>query len=680
MRQLFFSIKRHVLPTVMTFFLFLALPLYLFSPLCAENNDLQQLYDSAESEANLEQMIELVDDLKNNKISLNDADASELRQLPWLTTFDADAILAFRREKGQILSLQELEPIIGSEKSAAIAPYVQFHKQEAPGKKAPAEGKDETKVALYSRLFWETPERKGIINGAYSGDNDKIYHRLQFSVPHLNACLIQEKDIGEPDVADFTSLSINAHDLGFVKSAVIGNYRLNFGEGLLIGECRYYSKGSDPTAGVRLSSKQLSSYTSSSESGFLQGAATTLKLDPLEVTSFYSANHLDAVINKNTGLITSFDKSGYHRTALEIGRKDNVAETLSGAHLLYNYQTGSLSGRAGGSVLNYRYSVPLNQLEPYATAGNQSSATLYSLETDCSLGKVSMFAEAAFSEKPHDASWIGGAEYEIFHGVNTVASIRRYGEHFFSPFAGAFAERGSGASNENGDYVGVKARINESLSVGAYYDLFTFPLLDDHCQYPSDGNDFKMVMTWKQSPAVGWNLQLQHKYKEVQANQGTTSHPLWTALPQISSCSRLDCDIDASRHLHLRSRGEVKKVVNKYLSGDTTLYGWLTYQQVGYHAGKLSLKGRCTLFNTEDYDAALYAYEDDLPLTSTLGLYNGRGKSLFLLASWQAIPQMNLAARYEITWYSDRELYSSGNDERATSSPGSFHLGCSLLF
>jgi len=189
-----------------------------------------------------------------------------------------------------------------------------------------------------------------------------------------------------------------------------------------------------------------------------------------------------------------------------------------------------------------------------------------------------------------------------------------------------------------------------------------------------------MVMTWKQSPAVGWNLQLQHKYKEVQANQGTTSHPLWTALPQISSCSRLDCDIDASRHLHLRSRGEVKKVVNKYLSGDTTLYGWLTYQQVGYHAGKLSLKGRCTLFNTEDYDAALYAYEDDLPLTSTLGLYNGRGKSLFLLASWQAIPQMNLAARYEITWYSDRELYSSGNDERATSSPGSFHLGCSLLF
>ncbi len=107
-------------------------------------------------------------------------------------------------------------------------------------------------------------------------------------------------------------------------------------------------------------------------------------------------------------------------------------------------------------------------------------------------------------------------------------------------------------------------------------------------------------------------------------------------------------------------------------------YGWLFYQQAGYTAGKFALKGRFTVFNTEDYDAALYAYEDDLPLTSSLGMYDGRGKSLFVVATWQLLPQMKLGARYETTWYSDREVYSSGNDERATSAPGSFHLGCFL--
>ena len=187
-------------------------------------------------------------------------------------------------------------------------------------------------------------------------------------------------------------------------------------------------------------------------------------------------------------------------------------------------------------------------------------------------------------------------------------------------------------------------------------------------------------MTWKQSPGVSWNLQLQHKYKEEQANQGSTGNPLWTALPKITDRSRLDCDVDVSRRVHLRSRGEVKKVVNKYQSGDSALFGWLIYQQAGYHVGTFSLKGRVTMFDSDDYDAALYAYEDDLPLTSTLGLYNGRGKSLFILASWQSMQGMKLAVRYDMAWYSDRDLFGSGNDERATSSPGSFHLGCLLSF
>ncbi len=689
MRKLFIALKRHVLRAVMTFFLFLTPLFFSFSLLHAEDSDLQQLFDSAESEANLEQLVELIESLKRNRISLNQADADELRQLPWLTTFDVHAILSYRHAKGPILSLQELEPVIGKDKVTTITPYILL--TPTPNPPSSALGTQHSALSLlvpqnsalslYSRLFWETTERKGIINGAYSGDNYKLYHRLQFSAPHVEAGFVQDKDIGEPDIADFSSLSIRAYDVGVIKNAVIGNYRLNFGEGVLMGQSRYFSKGSEPTSSVRLSSKQLSACSSSSESGFLQGAATTLKLDHVEVTSFYSANHVDAVINKTSGLITSFDESGNHRTSLETSRKDNVTETVTGANLLYRYQTGLVSAKLGSTLLYYKYSQPLAILTPQNSAlSTGSSALCYSIEADASLGKVNLFAEAAFSEKPNGSSWIAGAEYEIVHGVSMITSLRRYGENYFSPFAGAFAERGVGASNEGGDYVGIQAKVSDRLSVGAYYDLFTYPLLDDHCLYPSEGNDCRIFMKWKQSPNVIWNLQLQHKYKEEQSNQGSTSTPLWTALPKITNRSRLDCDVDVSRRVHLRSRGEVKKVVKKYQAGDTVFYGWLIYQQAGYHDGKFTLKGRVTLFNTDDYDAALYAYEDDLPLTSTLRLFNGRGKSLFLLASWQVLDRMKLAARYDVAWYSDREVYSSGNDERATSAPGSFHLGCLISF
>jgi hypothetical protein len=678
MRQTYFSFKRHAFPAVMTFVFFFAPPLCLPDLFSAENNDLQELLDNAESEVNIEQLLDLIEQLKTNKILINEADAGDLRQLPWLKTVDVQAILIYRRDNGAIDSLQGLETIIGKEKTASIAPYIRFKKEQA-SRRTPKAKAVEVDGSLYSRLFWETTPRKGILEGKYAGENYRLYNRVQFSAPHLKASLLQEKDIGEPDVADFTSFSINASDVGIIKSAVLGNFKLNFAQGLLIGQGRYYSKGSDPSGSVRLPSKQLLPYSSSSEYGFLQGAATTLKLDPFEITLFYSANHRDAVIN-DAGVITSLSTSGYHRTELEINRKDNVIETLYGANLLCHYQTGNFSGRVGGSVLNVNYPFPLDEFEPSAAASTLSSATLFSFETDFSLGRASLFAEAAFSQRPDDASWTAGAEYEIFKGLSTVAAIRRYGASYYSPFAGAFAERGSGASNEQGYYVGLNAKVSNRLSVGAYYDLFTFLLLDDHCPYPSDGNDARFFMTWKQSSLLTWNLQFQHKEKEEQANQGTSGDPLWTALPQITNRCRLDCDMTISRRVQLRSRGEVKKVVKEYLVGDQLFYGWLAYQQAGYTSGKFGLKGRFTVFNTDDYDAAIYAYEDDLPLTSSLGMYNGRGKSLFVVATWQALPQMKLGARYETTWYRDREVYSSGNDEQATSAPGSFHIGCSLQF
>ena len=674
----FFFMKRHAFRVVMTFFLFMLFPPFTSSVLCGENDDLQKLLNKVESEVSIERLIELIEELKKNKINLNEADSDELRQLPWLKSSDVQAILVWRREKGPIHSFHELESVLGKEKTATIAPYVRFQPESAFRRTLTPKAV-EVDGSLYSRLFWETTPRKGILNGKYAGANYKLYHRAEFSVPHIKASLVQEKDIGEPDVADFTSFSINASDLGLLKSAVLGSYKLNFAQGLLIGQGRYVAKGTDPTGSVQLFSKQVLPYTSSSESGFFQGAATTLKLDPLDVTLFYSANHLDAVIN-DAGVMTSISTSGYHRTELEISRKDNIIETLSGANILYHYQTGVVRGKVGGSVLHYSYPVPFDKLEPDAAVSTISSSSLYGIETDLSFRKLGLFAEAAFSRKPEDASWTAGAEYELLHGVTTVAALRRYGVDYYSPFAGAFAERGSGASNENGYYVGVNAKVSDRLSVGAYYDLFTFPVLGDNSPYPSSGNDSRLFMTWKQSPLLAWGMQVQHKYKEEQKNQGTSKIALWTPLPQRTNRCQLDCDIAVSGRVHLRTRGELKSVVKEYLAGDQPFYGRLLYQQVGYTAGNYGLKGRFTVFDTNDYDAAIYAYEDDLPLTSSLGVYDGQGKSLFLVATWQAMQQMKLGARYETTWYSDRKVCGSGNDERATSAPGSFHLGCFLSF
>mgnify|MGYP001805836801 CR=1 FL=1 len=662
--------KRRVARAVMAFSLLSACFSTLPPPAAAEDG-LGDLLDRGQIGGDVEQLQENLDALKARKIRINEAEPDALRQLPWLNSGDISSIVEVRRTRGAILSLRQLEAIIGPEKTARIAPYVTFARKTrlpSPEEKEPLSG------SFSSRVLWDTTPRDGLSDGRYPGDHFKLYNRLQLDYGNFQANLVHDKDIGEPDVADFVSLSLSASDLGIVQQAVLGNYRLNFGQGLLVGQSRFMSKGSEPSNSVRIGSKRLSPSSSSSEYGFFQGAAATLDLKPLEVTAFWSANLVDA--RNTTGTITSFDEAGYHRTMTERNRKDNVTETVYGGSLLYRFESGAVRGKAGGSWLRYDYGEPLK-----AIGSVDGSSSLGGVECDLLIGRLGFFGEAAWSEKPHGrVSWIAGADYQVLPKVNLLFAVRDYDPGYYSPFAGAFAERGDNASNEKGCYFGIEGAVSSKVSLGAYVDWFRFPVLDDHTDYASDGFDTRVFLDYRPSGAVALAFQYQHRYKEEQKNQGSSSSPVWTALPHITDRFRLDCDIDVSRRLHLRTRGEVKRVVKEYLAGDETYYGWLLYQQANFRVGSFGLKGRFTLFHTDDYDAAIYTYEDDLPLVFNSTAFSGRGKALFLVASWDVSRNLKLAGKFETTWYDDRDVYSSGADERDTSAPGSFHLGCSLRF
>lgn len=662
--------KRRVARAVMAFSLLSACFSTLPPPAAAEDG-IGDLLDRGQIGGDLEQLQENLDALKARKIRINEAEPDALRQLPWLNSGDISSIVEARRTRGAILFLRQLEALIGPEKTARIAPYVTFARKTrlpSPEEKEPLSG------SFSSRVLWDTTPRDGLSDGRYPGDHFKLYNRLQLDYGNFQANLVHDKDIGEPDVADFVSLSLSASDLGIVQQAVLGNYRLNFGQGLLVGQSRFMSKGSEPSNSVRIGSKRLSPSSSSSEYGFFQGAAATLDLKPLEVTAFWSANLVDA--RNTTGTITSFDEAGYHRTMTERNRKDNVTETVYGGSLLYRFESGAVRGKAGGSWLRYDYGEPLKAL-----GSVDGSSSLGGVECDLLIGRLGFFGEAAWSEKPHGrVSWIAGADYQVLPKVNLLFAVRDYDPGYYSPFAGAFAERGDNASNEKGCYFGIEGAVSSRVSLGAYVDWFRFPVLDDHTDYASDGFDTRVFLDYRPSGAVALAFQYQHRYKEEQKNQGRSSSPVWTALPHITDRFRLDCDIDVSRRLHLRTRGEVKSVVKEYLAGDETYYGWLLYQQANFRLGSFGLKGRFTLFHTDDYDAAIYTYEDDLPLVFNSTAFSGRGKALFLVASWDVSRNLKLAGKFETTWYDDRDVYSSGADERDTSAPGSFHLGCSLRF
>jgi hypothetical protein len=634
-------------------------------------NSLNDLLERSQSEGNIEQLLEELQELRKNKIPINQADADELLVLPFINASDAEKIIKWRQDMGAVSSAEELETVIGSAKAELIAPYLLFVERKQPG---PQGFLQQLKGSLSSRFFREIPERRGIETGKYAGENYRLYNRLKADIPHFGFSALQENDIGEPETDDFSSLSIHVEDLGVVKRAVIGNYELNFGQGLLFGQGRYFSKGVDAVDGVALSTSGIKPYTSASETGFLQGAASTLALDPFEITAFYSRNKIDASVTD--GVVTSILDTGYHRTESEQSKKDILVEEVHGVNLMYRYRSSQYAARLGGTWMRYRYGLPLQWLDNEKTERWSGS-----FEAEMVFGNVNVFSEAAFAHDPDAVSWICGMQASLTKNISAIAAVRRYDEHYYSPFAGAFAERGDDGSNEDGAYIGIGAKLSKNLQISGYYDFFRFPELSSSFELPADGHDARIYVTWRQSPSLKWYGMYQHKQREdtkIQSDDDGREYVM--AVPVTTNRLQLGLEARISPHIDLKTRGEGKFVDSGYLQENTSEKGWLVYEQLNYTSGKFGFRTRFSVFNTDSYDAAIYAYEDDLPLVYSLNTFSGRGRALFILASLEIMNRVRLAAKYETTWYADRDTYGSGNDLRESGSPASFHIGCFVQF
>ncbi|MEZ5195670.1 MAG: hypothetical protein R2764_04525 [Bacteroidales bacterium] len=86
---------------------------------------------------------------------------------------------------------------------------------------------------------------------------------------------------------DFYSGFISLQDIGFLKALSIGDYHLDFGQGLTLATGLAFGKSATSidmkrfAGGVRPS-------TSANENLFFRGAATTIRIKKVDITAFYS--------------------------------------------------------------------------------------------------------------------------------------------------------------------------------------------------------------------------------------------------------------------------------------------------------------------------------------------------------------------------------------------------------
>ncbi len=613
-------------------------------------------------------------------LNLNEADFDDLSKLWVLSDFQIKSLLDYRRSSRGIVSLYELALIDGFDYSTVqqILPFIQLsgnqRKEVLPLSKALRYAKQE--VYLRSTMVLQNAE--GYLPAAdssdtrYLGNKASLYTRYQMRYKkQLYLGVTMEKDPGEDFFTgsnragfDFYSLHFQVKDLGLVQNVVLGDYSAQFGQGLVLWSAFPTGK-SVYVMQVRKNAAGLRKYSSTNENMFFRGAGLTLGTESLQLTTFASYKAIDANIKSDTtvwesGYFSTLEGDGIHATQAEVEDKDAVQEAVVGANLNWKHEIFQV----GLSGLAYRYSHPLIKQETlrnlYAFQGTEN----YNLGADfqCMFRGVHLFGELALSQNQGHAYLIG-ALLRLHENLNASFVYRDYAKDYQALYAGGFGETDQ-TCNERGWYLGATLNPVKKVKLSAYYDFFRFPWLRTSVDAPSQGYAYLVQADFVATRDVNMYLRYQYKSRQKNSDADLADKGIPSLSDETKGTLRYQINYQLSKSWELRNRIEFSTY---YHADKGYAKGFMAYQDVLCSPFKfpLSLAFRYAIFDTDSYDARMYAYENDLLYSYSILPYYETGCRSYLMFKYKLADRVDFWLRFSHTWYQDKESIGSALNEIA---------------
>jgi len=594
------------------------------------NDIIQQITDSfiedADENLDIEALTQNLMYYYQSPLNLNKADFTELNELILLNPIQIDALLNHRKSAGDLLNIYELQSIkyFDLNTISLLLPFVKVSGElddlNLSLKQILTKGKHE----LFVRYERTVEKRAGYEDGRYLGSPDKVYSRYRYGYgQNLSYGFTLEKDAGEPFGGahnpvgfDFYSYHLYLKDYGPFKYLALGDYRLNFGQGLLMWSGFSTRKG-DLVLGTLKNAYLTKRFTSVTEHEFGRGVAATLEAGNLSFTAFASRKPIDANIQVLDTLsdevleISSLQTGGYHRTENEIEDKHAIKETLVGTN--FTFERKNIELGLSSMFTNYS-SLLVRNLEFYSQFQfNHHNLFNSSLNYRLLVNNFHFFGEWALSDdlKNNNANKLGIAALNgVLVSVDPKISIsmlhRYYNLYYEARYAKAFGET-SRPNNENGLYIGTTIRPNSRFQIDAYTDFYTHSWLRDQTDAPSQGFDYRTILTYKPSRKVKIYLRYRNEVKQrnLADNEMITDY----LVPHRKTSIRADVSYKLTKVLRFKTR--VERIT--YQENNSLIeQGFLAYQDVNLQPieSPFSFNARFSLFDTDSNNTRVYVYEN----------------------------------------------------------------------
>jgi hypothetical protein len=635
------------------------------------DNFIQELFQQQEKDVNYEDIYESLFQFYANPLDLNSASREDLQALYILNDEQINQLFKYREQTGNLISLYELQVIQGFDMVTInkLLPFVEIKENAESFQKLWTKiWRDHNSYLLVrsSRIL----QSKAGDHTAYAGSPDNLYMRFRNShSKDYSIGFTLEQDAGEKIlwsptthryIADFYSFHCTLFNKGKFKAVSLGDYQLQFGQGLILSSGFSIGKGAETILTTRRSNVGIRPFTSAMETGFFRGAAATYKIKDFELSAFYSNKDIDGKINTDTlsdynEFVSSLQSTGYHRTISEIAAKHQINEQNIGGNISFNSRAKDL--HLGTSLIETHYSTALikspSLYNQYAFSGKDN----LNVSVDYSLlwQNFNFFGEGAFSGNGGKAMVLGLIA-SLSSKTEMSMVYRNYERNFQSSYGNAFGENTTN-NNEKGIYWGIKIKPFRKWTLSAYYDRFVFPWLKYQTYAPSKGFGYLARLSYQPSKHITMYMQMRSERKEKNQSDNTTNIDF--LMPYTRSNYMINLDYKTTEKMVLRTRVQA----SSYRQSNATTYGYYIMEEISFDFHVFKISSRYAIFDTDDYDNRQYAYERDVLYAFSIPALSGRGTRFYLLTQIRVSRNIDMWLRYARTIYADRQVISSGLEQ-----------------
>ena len=640
----------------------------------AIENLIEYLSQNDEEQMDFEEYSTRLSFLYDHPINLNTCKDEELASLNVFSVVQIMSIIEYRNINNGFASLYELKLVegISNEQIFLSVPFLKTSKAEkySPSinlKNLAKMGKQSV-MLRYQRVIQQQsayiPDSEGKTD--YLGTPDRVFVRYKYQFTNkIRAGITADKDAGElffkspnQNGFDFYSGFIQLQNQGIVKSLVLGDYALQFGQGLALWNGFGMGK-SMMTTNVSRFGKGVSKYSSTDENNFFRGVATTLQLKKFELSIFYSSKKTDGHISSDTldndiDRFTSFDNTGLHATESQLAKKKTIGETIYGANLDYRFNRLKL----GLTYLTYKYShalLPSGKLyKIYDFSGTENQNT--SLHYQWNLNQIYFSGEVAV-DKNLNVAVTNNAVFNISSKLGFALLHRYFDKKYQALYADAFSE-GSHIQNEQGFYTGINFFPTKNWIIKAYVDFYKFPWLRYQVSKPSTGLDYFILAEYALSS--NFNFYLRFKDETKLKDISVEAEPLKQQKEVNNKQFRIHFNYGDRGAFHFKTR--LQWSWYEHVGKEK---GFLAYQDIVYVWNRIPLKStfRFLIFDTDGYNSRIYTYENDLLYNYAIPSFANRGIRSYILLKYDLMKNLTFWIKYGITIYSDKSTISSGYTE-----------------